>query len=145
MRMLYTLTPLLYHNLASCIEITLSFGPLLSVQAWLRVATGLHTPLQVVVGGMLGSSTALLWRFLWERHVFPALASETTRRVAAANDNKLVLLEDVVWSYDGPYHVLLWGACFASILMFGSQVAMKWSRKVPSPRPSQEEVDNNKK
>ena len=113
------------------------------VQAWLRVATGLHTPLQVVVGGMVGSFTALLWSLLWERNIFPALASETAMRVVEVDDKKMALLGDVVQSCSVPLRVLLWGACLGSILLFGSQVVVKWSRKQrPSLKPSQEKVDN---
>lgn len=75
--------------------------------SWLRTATGLHTPEQVVVGGFVGSLAAIGWGWLWEVVVSPAVQSDASRNFVRTG---------------------LACACGLAVAVFSSQAFRKWRR-----------------
>lgn len=66
------------------------------MQAWLRVVLGYHTVPQVVVGYLLGSSSALVWAHLGSPHTLASIAASP---VASGGLYALTGLAVVLFAY----------------------------------------------
>lgn len=51
------------------------------VQAWLRVILGFHTPEQILVGGLLGTTSAATWHHVGVTWALPAFAGNPTDKL----------------------------------------------------------------
>eukprot|EP00271_Cylindrocystis_brebissonii_P011498 TRINITY_DN29335_c0_g1_i1.p1 TRINITY_DN29335_c0_g1~~TRINITY_DN29335_c0_g1_i1.p1 ORF type:complete len:426 (+),score=28.08 TRINITY_DN29335_c0_g1_i1:813-2090(+) len=82
--------------------------------AWLRVATGLHTSLQVIVGFLVGSLTAIVWQSAWNSWLAAIIEAEVRAR------------RPFPW---GNAHLAIFIMWIFVSAIFVNQVVRKWMKK----------------